>query len=198
MHTSKRSGGFRGTDRGAVLIEAAIVFPVVMVLLFGIIEYGFVFKDSLTVTSATRSGARTAASQAKYTTFFDAAQGAVGAAMSALPDDGPQELWIFKAGPNGRPVVSGGAEAPDFSVPCSICTRYTWNSATRSWTEVASTWPVSSQNACASTSVDPDAVGVYLKAKHDYFTRLFGSTRTLTDSTVMRLEPRPSDSCAPS
>lgn len=181
-----------------MLIEAAIVFPVVMVLLFGIIEYGFVFKDSLTVTSATRAGARTAATQAKYTTFYDAGQGAVQAAMNALPNNGPQDLWIYKAGTNGRPLLIGGGEAADFNSPCQICARYTWDSSTRAWNLVSNTWPISTHNACASTSTDPDSFGVWLKAKHDYFTSMFGNSRTLTDNTVMRLEPRPSDSCAPS
>jgi hypothetical protein len=194
MGRSRRGRG----EAGAVLVEAAFVFPVLVVFLFGIIEYGFVFKDSLTVTSATRSGARASASQSRYSTFFDAGQSAVQVAVNALPNDGPQELWIYKAGPNGRPVLSGGGEAADFSSPCQVCARYAWSSSTRAWTLTSSTWPVASQNACASTSTDPDSFGVYLKAKHDYFTQLFGSSRSLSDRTVMRLEPRPSDSCAPS
>lgn len=192
-----RAGGNNSKQRGAVLVEAAIVFPVLMLFVFGIIEYGFVFKDSLTISSATRAGARVAASQAKYTTFYNASQSAVANALGPLPADGPLELWIYKAGPNGRPVLTGGAEAADFSAPCQVCARYSWSPSTRSWTQTFSTWPVNSHNACTSSSANPDSFGVWVKAEHHFFTQLFGSSRTLTDSTVMRLEPRPSDSCAP-
>jgi len=44
-----------------VLVEAAFVFPVFMLLLFGMIEFGFIFKDSLTLSSMVQTGARTGA-----------------------------------------------------------------------------------------------------------------------------------------
>ena len=40
-------------ERGASLVEAAIVLPVVILIVFGIIEFALAFKDSLTVSSAT-------------------------------------------------------------------------------------------------------------------------------------------------
>ena len=36
-------------DRGAVLVEAAFILPVVILIVFGIIEFGLAFKDTLTV-----------------------------------------------------------------------------------------------------------------------------------------------------
>ena len=53
-----------GPDRvgtGAVLVEAAFVFPVFLLLLFGMIEFGFIFKDSQTFDNMTRAGVRVAA-----------------------------------------------------------------------------------------------------------------------------------------
>ncbi len=50
-----------GSERGAVLVEAAFVFPVFILLLFGMIEFGFVFKDSLTLSSMVQAGVRAGA-----------------------------------------------------------------------------------------------------------------------------------------
>jgi Flp pilus assembly protein TadG len=43
------------------MVEFAIVLPVLMMLLLAIIQFGIVFKDSITLTDAVRAGARTAA-----------------------------------------------------------------------------------------------------------------------------------------
>src|SRR5688572_19402987 len=47
--------------RGAAMTEAAIISPVFFALLFGVIEMGILFRDHLTITNASRDGARTAA-----------------------------------------------------------------------------------------------------------------------------------------
>jgi Flp pilus assembly protein TadG len=49
------------SEGGAVLVEAAFVFPVFLLLLFGMIEFGFIFRTSLTLSSMTQVGARTGA-----------------------------------------------------------------------------------------------------------------------------------------
>jgi Flp pilus assembly protein TadG len=47
--------------RGAELIELALVSPVVLVLLGGILDFGFLFNNYTVVTNAAREGARMAA-----------------------------------------------------------------------------------------------------------------------------------------
>lgn len=54
-----RSAG--ASDSGASALEFAIIAPVLMLLLFGLIEFGFVFQGQLAVTHAAREGARIAA-----------------------------------------------------------------------------------------------------------------------------------------
>ena len=51
----------RKTERGAVLIEAVFVFPVLIILTMGILEFGLAFASSATTTASSRSGARLAA-----------------------------------------------------------------------------------------------------------------------------------------
>lgn len=48
-------------DRGAAAVEFALVFPLLVLVLIGIIEYGSIFNAQLMLTSAAREGARTMA-----------------------------------------------------------------------------------------------------------------------------------------
>jgi len=48
-------------ERGQTLVEFAALLPVLCLLLFGIIQFGVVFHDYLTVTDASRVAARKAA-----------------------------------------------------------------------------------------------------------------------------------------
>jgi len=46
--------------RGVVLIEAALIFPILLLLTFGLIEYGWLFLRMETITNAARRGVRVA------------------------------------------------------------------------------------------------------------------------------------------
>lgn len=46
------------SDRGAVAVEFALIFPILIVILIGIIEYGSMFNAQLLITGAAREGAR--------------------------------------------------------------------------------------------------------------------------------------------
>ena len=45
-------------EKGASAVEFALVLPVLMLILFGIIEFGFILYDKAVVTNASREGAR--------------------------------------------------------------------------------------------------------------------------------------------
>ena len=47
-----------GRDRGAVIVETALVAPLFFLLVFGIIEFGLVFRDYTTATAAVSDAAR--------------------------------------------------------------------------------------------------------------------------------------------
>lgn len=50
------------------MVEAALIFPVFFLLVFGAVEYGLLFRDTLTVSTTSRSGGRAASAQANNTT----------------------------------------------------------------------------------------------------------------------------------
>jgi Flp pilus assembly protein TadG len=49
------------SQQGQTMTEFALVLPILAVLLFGIIQFGIVFNNYVTLTDATRAGARKAA-----------------------------------------------------------------------------------------------------------------------------------------
>lgn len=51
---------FRRNERGATLVEFAIAIPVLLLLIFGIMEFGWIFHGWVTLTAAAREGARLA------------------------------------------------------------------------------------------------------------------------------------------
>lgn len=46
------------SERGAVAVEFALVIPVLLLLVFGIVEFGNIYNVQIQVTSAAREGAR--------------------------------------------------------------------------------------------------------------------------------------------
>ena len=47
-------------DRGAVMVEMAIVVPIFILLVFGMLEFGLAFKNKLTMSHAANAATRRA------------------------------------------------------------------------------------------------------------------------------------------
>ena len=60
------------SDHGATVIESAIVTPVLLLFVFGILEFGFAFRHYLTAANTTRDAALAATVAGQ---LFDADQG---------------------------------------------------------------------------------------------------------------------------
>ena len=58
---SKRRKIELGSQRGQAMTEFALALPILALLLFGVIQFGIVFNNYVTLTDATRAGARKAA-----------------------------------------------------------------------------------------------------------------------------------------
>lgn len=209
----------RTGQRGAVAVEAALLVPLLLLFVIGIIEFSLLLRDYVSVTSASRSGARIASANAGAgvqkcdlgppaetgTQCADAsapqlaklAANAIQTQSSALNKDAINYMLIYKANAKGFPGTLTGWSA-DPIADCrttGACVEYVWVKASDKFKYVPGngTWTSSTINACVSNS---DSVGVYLNATHPYVTKMFGTSKTVSDRTIMRFEPLTAISCA--
>ena len=184
-------GGFRGRwrqrksgERGSAAVEAALVTPLVMALLFGIIELGFLFKDYLAATGAVRSGVRIASATPRNATFAQAAADKVALAGGAMNLNDVKQLWVYKVA-----LASDKPEGFTDFTSCTVCVTFRWDDGTKTFVKLTDNWQALDQKACSSNTERPDRIGVYLELKHDAFTGLVFNTVTISEASIMSLEP---------
>ena len=73
-----------GEERGQSMTEFAIVLPILVVLLFGIVQFGILFNNYVTLTDAARAGARAAAVSRQASDPIGTTDAAVRASASDL------------------------------------------------------------------------------------------------------------------
>jgi Flp pilus assembly protein TadG len=180
----------RRDEKGSVIVEAAIIIPILLILTFGAIEYGIAFRDGAAVAASTRSGARLAStlSTADDATFSTNVSLAVADALHDLISATPATLVIYRADSNGN--VPGGTFAT-----CGDCWRFHWD--TNHWVSDgnADNWTQAERQAAVCKATALPSVGVYVSAVQRNLTGLFGSNRTTDQKTAMRLEPPAADQC---
>lgn len=101
----------RKSQKGQGLVEFALVFPLLMLLILGMIEFGWILNGKITLTNAAREGARVAAIYQDNTKVNAAVKEASGA--SSLIDVGADPISIdpgtkavtVKAKANIKPIV---------------------------------------------------------------------------------------------
>jgi hypothetical protein len=174
-------------ERGSVAVEAAIIFPLLITLTFGIIEFALLMRDHTATTSVVRAGARTASALPRDPAMVTSTVAAMERAGSALPKSSYEELWVYRANAAGYPGGEGNRSF-DPGTCTANCVRYSWNDRRDAFQQVGGSWAPTSINACAG---DPaaQAVGVYLKANHDWITGLFFDSTFVTDRAVLKFEP---------
>src|ERR1019366_3107966 len=177
------------SDSGAVAVETALVMSVLVMLLFGIVDSSFLFKDAVSVSAAARAGARMGASQPRVWNF---AQAAADQVTNSLYDLNPallQSVWVYKTTSTG---ASAGLPDSGSFASCTTCVKFVWQASTSSLSSSApggsDNWAYTSQNACAG---DParDVLGVYVKYKHRSPLGFFFNNMMISESTVMWIEP---------
>lgn len=190
----------RRAERGSAIIEAAFVTPVFLLILFGILEYGLLFRDNLTTNNASQEGARAAsvggrAPQADYLTLETLEHGLAAMGLERL-----NYVVVFNA-------TTVGYELPDGHLchtqsVTDVCNRYlpadfaaelldgdgnptgSFGCVTGS---LDSAWCPMTRRA--GLGDDSDLVGLYVNTTHDYLTGFFGETQILDATTVIRVEP---------
>lgn len=178
-------------ERGAVAVEAALVLPLLIVLLFGVFEVALLVNDNLLMSQAARSAVRTAVALPRDPGFDSEAALAASGVLGGDEQGTIEELIIYRADPGTGKPLSGGAATDCFS----DCIRYTWNETSDAFERVPGTeWDASTQMACGGRDAT-DFVGVEVRGRHEWATGLFGDGLQLVERAVMRLEPVLSGSC---
>lgn len=183
------------SDRGASLIEAALVVPLLILLAFGAAEFGFVFLDFLNVSSAAREGARVGSAVGDATDADTLILGAIAEATADLDNSTIEAIWIFRAQANGDPVDNCVVDDSTDFYKCTGSTKNTniydaaGNLLKGSWDPTGRKVTVG-LNCPATPSECPDRLGVRVVFTHQYITGFLGfPTGPFAEDAVFQLEP---------
>ncbi len=206
----------RRGEGGATAVEFALVFPLLAMLLFGIIEFSLALRDHTVVTSEVRTAARVAATgagagaatcftganeppcaSAYSPAFAQEAADAIQRSGTAMPEDYIEYLLIYKANAKGFPGAEGNTTMPTSCAGTANCVMFTWNDSVNGFRYTGGTWISTTISACfpGTPTAPQHRVGVFLQARHPFITGIFGDGIPLSDRAVMDFEPLPSDMC---
>jgi hypothetical protein len=199
--------GHRGTgERGSIFVEMLLIVPFLITLMLGVFELGMMLRTDIAIANASRTGARVGSSSGQATLADHSILTALGGAMRNI--DGATIDWVTVYRVDGTDksppsACTGAAAVASHGSAASHCNTY-------GGADVADVLadPTGSQASfgCGAGSLDakwcpasrtveqgsvsgPDYLGVAVSVTKPTSTHLFGSTKTYTDSFVMRLEP---------
>ena len=192
-------GSARDRSRGAVLVEAAFVTPLFLMLVLGIMEVGLAMNDDLALAHSVRAGSRVAsASGNDVYADYGIIQG-IRRESSALPLSSIKRIVVYRADKYGEaPSTScqNGTESASVtagSKPCNVYYPTDFDKVKSRWgckpAEGLELWCPTARKV-SSTGTGAEYIGVWIKIEHAWVTRMFGEVITLTDESVIRLEPR--------
>jgi TadE-like protein len=184
----------RRFDRAAVLVEAAVIMPLLIMLAMGTMEFGLAWRNRLDVQNSVRSGARTAAAlgndpQADYN-ILQMLKAGMGSRFAST-----KRIVIYKAVTTDGALPSvcqtGGSQT-------GLCNVYTVAQASLASTSfgcgtgaIDAAWCPTARVADVNAVAGLDYVGVYVEVDHQLITGAFGRGKlVITDRAVMRSEPR--------
>lgn len=210
-----RQGGSRRRvcdDKGSALLETAIVTPVFIALLFGILEFGLLMRVYLTVSDTVLDGARVGAVQGPNPTSTGATADfstvkSLRESLGGIPIDQIDRIVIFRGGPAsaGTPMqqVPGGCKSSGGSSTAMKCNVYDAQDAFMavqvgdvayfecdSAGDPACGWNPDDRLDGPKAS-DIEYVGVYVAIDYQFVTGLYGTSKNLDAAAIQRIEPGP-------
>jgi hypothetical protein len=172
------------SSRGANLVEFAIVMPIVLLVVIGILETGVAFRDFLTVSNAAKEGVRVIAAMGDDPAVDCVALTKTATSLTtSVRIENLVAIEIFRADANGEQIMADtnrytldiGGDPTD----CDdwTATLYGWDPLDRI-VEIGGTPPL-------------DIGGMRLTYTHQWITGFppFSGSFTINEATVSRLEP---------
>ncbi len=186
-----QSGTDRSRERGSTLLEASIVYGLLFLSLFAIVEFGLAFKDWLSVSHAAREGARAGATygddpRADIQILRDIEQTLNPAGISA-----GMSARIYEAAPSGESTTYSYAPGTGCSstVLPALPGCCDWSPCPEPFRTnyVTPVWDPSDRDVEAPTT---DRVGVEVDFTHQWLTSYFTPSTDFTSSTDFQVEPQ--------
>ena len=176
-------------DHGVTLVEMAVLLPVLLLLALGAFEYGMLFRDSLTVSTAAREAGRVAASSANFGDADCVILEAAAGALQSMETGATAEVHIYKSDAAGAIPLPNASTMRRYSPfqsgdPSLIaCTGSDWNAE-----HLGGSWDPSDR---VNDPSNADWIGVRVVYDHSWSTGFlwFTGTAQLDDEAVFRIEP---------
>jgi hypothetical protein len=182
-------------ERGATLVEAAVAYSLLFLALFAVVEFGMVFKDWLSVSQATREGARAGAT---FGNDLSADIKVLDGVETALVPQGwaaGDEVRIFRANSPSASESQLYTYSPGFD--CSDPTNVFPPGDCCDWSPCPEqfrtnyTVPGWDPRDRDVTAPNTDRIGVTIELSHEWITGFIGSGAVdLSTTTDFQLEPQ--------
>ncbi|HLF61694.1 MAG TPA: TadE family protein [Acidimicrobiia bacterium] len=171
-------------NRGATMVEAAMIFPLMILLTVSILELGMAFKDFLTVSFTARDAARVGSLAGNDPEAdCDIIQSVV--AAFGPTDLAGVDILIFKANEaTGNPVVG---QVNTWTLRPSgdptTCLPLDWS--------ITENWPSTTRQVNVGPTTKLDILGVTIETTHQWITGLppWRGTINVDRTALQRIEP---------
>lgn len=181
-------------ERGAALVEFALVAVLLLTIAFGVFEFGTAWSKSQLVTQAARSGGRTGAQVgtglsspgiSADESIVQAVEAGLGGSAGNL-----QRIVIYKAtDPDGALPPSCETVAPPGVA--GLCSVYDAGDYANYGAWVDGAWSPASRDNGINTA---DFIGIRVEIEEPLLTGFFGTgTYEINDTAVFRIEPDAGD-----
>ena len=191
----------RSSERGATLVEFALVLPILLLLVLGLVDIAALWGNSQSVVQAARSGARSVSHAGQ---LEEADQISLRSVKATLGSDWTdiERVVIYEASSadQGNPPAGCIADGVTSSPTGTNCNVYTsadlgdvlndarFVDGANCGTARSSNWCPSLRNNDLRTA---QWIGVWVEYKKDWLTGFLPlGAYTITENTVMRMEPR--------
>ena len=184
------------------MVEFAIILPIVLLLTFGLIDFGFAFADAAGIKSAGRSGARIGSALSKQAGQLRSIIAAVNSGLGNSTRAQATELIVYTAKPQGfsapnsctQGTTAGAssmcfdlvipANAPDIFNP-SQSDINAWDGA------------VHFQDACPAVgnTITAWRLSVTVKATYPFLSKFVSANIKLHETVLIDLEPTSTGNC---
>lgn len=188
-----------GRSSGQSLVEFALIAPLFLTLLFGVVEFTLINASVASFNFAAKDGARVGAILGKSAASVNGTQVAtdtyivkdvilprvVGVVMAKAT-----KIEIFNSTQSGTCVIDSSSKG---------CQEDVWQPSGSTWASTSDNWPTSAR---VDALANADYLGVKISYSYTYLTALFAITSptiNLTAESIQRIEPQEyGDRSAPS